>query len=292
MSTPYIYRLAEGTDLFDFLEDFKAAMNPIRDRLDARMLTEKAMRIIDQAALRGEPLGWASPWDQAWRRYRTEQSETSRYRREFDPNSLSVTIGRDPETRRLLARLVIDGHREYPTAFAAMDGVEPYWDRGDLQFDEDDNIIPSEQELAWVRTAGRRRADESMFSYSLRTETDSRIMDLADTAAGRAMILAEALSFESRVAEHAQQSVIDGMLAGQPMDGMGPFMAAYRRVRGADLSTTEAVISERLTPLTASVLFLAAQSPVSGPMDFKASLAEAVAHDIAVNHLNEYKKEA
>jgi len=281
VSTPFIYRLAPGIDLFDFLEDFKAALNPVRDRLDARMLTKKAVRIIDRATLSGEPLGWASPWDQAWSRYRKEQSETSRHLRDYDPNSLAITIGRDPATRSLLARLVFDGHREYPAAFAAMDGVEPYWDRGDPQFDEDDNFIPSEQDRAWARTAGTPRPDESMFSYALRTEHDRRILDLAETASGPALILAEAPSFESRVAEHAQQAVTDGMLAGQTADGVGFFMSAFRRVLDADLSATEAVIQEQLKPLTGSVLFEASASPVSGPREFKAALAKAVSHDIA-----------
>lgn len=48
-------RLAEGVDIFDVNTRLRELLNPVRDRLDARVLVRRAVRAIDHADFNGTP---------------------------------------------------------------------------------------------------------------------------------------------------------------------------------------------------------------------------------------------
>lgn len=178
------YRLADGTNPFEFIRRVRAAMDPLRDEADAELIARKATQAADVRWLRQDQVGPAfaltvhSSWED-------EQSKLPEQSRTKDPHRFELCIGEDTVTGRLLVRL----YTELPSmkdAFEALDEVEPYsyWNN----WDAPEGITEDEWELrgeAWARVnPDYAPPAEHMLSFVLRTPENPQSMMLCAAGGG------------------------------------------------------------------------------------------------------------
>ena len=106
------YRLAEGTDLFDFIGDAYTALRPVQDRLHACAVLHEAVMIHDFHAVVGPPHHEepVPTWDRDatlwWTAYCAWASSAGTGGgRDGDPHMFEAIFARDPESRRYLVLL-------------------------------------------------------------------------------------------------------------------------------------------------------------------------------------------
>lgn len=163
------YRIAPAAGLFEFTERLRAVMNPIRTRLDARMLMDRAVTAVDAADARGV----ARPQNAllaALSAFDDEQRVMDSRQRGHDPHRFEVSFGYDQQTGRVLCLLYTD-RREFTEAWEALPEVEAYgyWDNADRPGDMTEAEW-EERRDAWERVMpGCTPPAERMVSFSLRS---------------------------------------------------------------------------------------------------------------------------
>lgn len=162
------YRLSPAVDLFEFTGRLRTVMNPIRARLDAGALMDRAVTAIDAADARGE----ARPQHvllAAMNEFDGEQRNLNPRHRGYDPNRFEVSFGYDQQTCRLLCLLYAD-QPEFTEAWESLPEVEEYgyWNNAD----QPEGVTDAgwdERRDAWERVMpGYTAPVECMLSFSLR----------------------------------------------------------------------------------------------------------------------------
>ena len=108
------YRLAEGTDVWDFTERLRREGNEERDRLDMEMVEKLAEGVAAKRLEDGkEPAGSREAYlmggYHAWLKVMTQLKES----RLGDPHQLDVCLIRDPGTGRIMALLYAGSKMEH-----------------------------------------------------------------------------------------------------------------------------------------------------------------------------------
>ncbi len=180
------YRLAEGTNPFEFIRGLRAVLDPVRDRADGALLARLFATAADTRWLAGEPvpplLGVKAFTD-----WEARQSSLAAGSRAKDPHRFQMCLGEDPVTGRLLARAYAE-HPELVSAFEAMPAVEPYsyWDDADAPGTVTEEEW-DERRAAWERVLPDYGVPaEHMLSFVLRTEANPGTMMLAGMNGGAA----------------------------------------------------------------------------------------------------------
>lgn len=178
------YRLAEGTNPFEFTRRVRELIDPIRDELDGAMLARLSSNAVDSCWLRGEPvpsmLAFTTlmKWDE-------EQQKLNDESRQKNPHRFELCIGEDPDSGRTLVRLYTD-KKAMQEAFEAMDEVESYsyWNNAD----EPEGVSIeewNERSAAWERVMpGYAPPAETMLTFILRTRANPRTMMLCNFQRG------------------------------------------------------------------------------------------------------------
>jgi hypothetical protein len=173
------YRLAEGTNVFLFAEHLREVMNPIRRRLDARMLMSAAITAVDSADARGDSRP-PSPLLDAMHEFRSDQRKMDSMVRGHDPHRFEVAFVLDTDanggTGRIFCLLYAD-KTEFVEAWEALTEVEPhgYWNNAEQPDGVTDNEW-NERRMTWARLLpGSATPIERSISFSLRAEAANDI---------------------------------------------------------------------------------------------------------------------
>jgi hypothetical protein len=163
------HRLTLGADPFDFIVQARAVLDPVRDRLDARLLAHTAAILIDKAIADGTATP-EHPVSAAYMANEDDQAKLSKEDRLQDPNRFELTIGRDPRTGRLGVLTYVE-QPELLSTFRSLPHVEQYayWDNTDRP----KGVTAKQWETRarfWDRLVGWDPPAERMFSWVLRTE--------------------------------------------------------------------------------------------------------------------------
>lgn len=119
------YRLAPGTDPFAFIATLRTVMDPIRDRLDAQALMERAVVVVDLADRKGEPRP-DLPLLEAMHAIDAEQDSRSAKpdQHGYDPHRFEVAFAR-VSSGSLLALLYTE-ESDFVDAWRALPEVSEY----------------------------------------------------------------------------------------------------------------------------------------------------------------------
>ncbi len=118
------YRLAEGTDIFDFTSRLRTVLDPVRAKLDAKFAGNLAATAIDKAWDAGETAGH-SPAIDAILAYMDLQYRLPKDSPGHDPFSFNAVFGKDPVTGRILVYIYCEAP-DLLDVFHAMPEVEEY----------------------------------------------------------------------------------------------------------------------------------------------------------------------
>ena len=209
------YRLTAGTDPFAFIVSARAVLDPVRDRLDARILATAATALLDAATRDGAdypPSALAS----AFLAHDDEQSKLTKTDRRENPNRFELAIVADDQTGR--AGVLIYAERpELIDAFEALDAVEPYpyWNNSDQPDDVTDTEWDQRRDF-WDRTVGSRPPAEQGLSWMLRGAYDAGMISLTGAFSGAVspLIAAEAPTAGDRARGLAQRAVANAAIVG------------------------------------------------------------------------------
>ncbi|WP_422758881.1 hypothetical protein [Paenarthrobacter sp. C1] len=178
------YRLAAGTNLFDFTRRVRTVIDPIRDDLDAALLAKLFASAVDTCWLKGEGVPPTLSLT-AFSRWEDGQAKLKDESREKDPHRFEMCLGEDPGTGRILIRLYTD-QQVMVDAFEVLDDVESYayWNN-----DDEPKGVTSEQwderRAAWDRVMPDYTApSESMLTFTLRSSSNPRTMMLCAVDGG------------------------------------------------------------------------------------------------------------
>lgn len=163
------YRISPVVDLFEFTGRLRAVMNPIRMRLDATMLMDRAITAVDGADARGEARPQGALFT-AMTEFDDEQRTMDSALRGHDPHRFEVSFGSDQQTGRILCLLYVD-QGEFTEAWESLPEVEPYgyWNNADRPERVTDAEWEERRE-AWDRVMpGYTPPVECMISFSLRS---------------------------------------------------------------------------------------------------------------------------
>lgn len=163
------YRLTPGTDPAAFPERLRAVMDPVRDRLDARLFADLALGRIDTADAQGLPRA-ARPLQEAYKQWALGQESLSPHSVWFDPHYMEMKLGHDPvtDTRVLILHA---SEQDYKEALLAMPEVESFSYRAIIE-EIPDGVTEAEWEHrrdVWNRLLPRGRSD-GMEHFKLRPE--------------------------------------------------------------------------------------------------------------------------
>ncbi|QOD05684.1 hypothetical protein [Pseudarthrobacter sp. BIM B-2242] len=178
------YRLAAGTNPFEFTRRVRTLIDPIRDELDADLLARLFTGAVDTCWLKGDVVPQMLSFT-AFSRWEEEQTKLKDEDRQKDPNRFEMCLGEDSDTGRVLVRLYTD-QAVMAGAFESMDDVEPYsyWNNAD----EPQGTTPDqwgERQAAWDRVMPDYTAPaESMLTFTLRGESNPGTMMLCALRGG------------------------------------------------------------------------------------------------------------
>lgn len=285
------YRLAEGTDPFAFITTARAALDPVRDGLDAALLATGAARLIDVADLSGKPRP-ESPVAAAYTDHLDSQDKLGPTRRGHDPHRCELSIGLDPGTGRHGVLLYADSST-MTDAFEALAGVEAYgyWNNTDRP----DDVTPAQWQARsdfWDRLLPDHRPPAgAMLSWTLRGAHDIGMMLLAQTqddGAVHPLLLEQLPSVQERAQGRAQVAVSS---AG-PRDREFRMSDFIRFMRTDDYPEVVTAIADVLADLDGPTLLGASgdeQAQAEPSLDEAAraridELAEAAYQRIAASH--------
>lgn len=166
------YRLAAGTNAFEFARRVRAIMDPLRVLADGALLARLATAQADRHWHDKEEVKSILAYSvfNSWEEKQRALSEDSQAK---DPHQFEMCLGEDPETGRILVRPYTK-LRTMADAFEAMPDVEPYsyWSNWDAPA----GITEDEWEqrgLAWQRVLPDYAPPaERMLTFTLRTEAN------------------------------------------------------------------------------------------------------------------------
>lgn len=168
------YRLTPGTNPLTFQREVRAALNPVRDYLDARLLVRRAVELADDRLITAKPFDpKASLIAEATLSLFHELSEHTPTSTFHDPHRFSFTIGPDPHTQQLYVVLFYI-EPEYKKAWEALPGVEPfpYWNNTDRPEDVS-RLQWEERREIWDRVLGfSGNTKPDRLAFTLRPETE------------------------------------------------------------------------------------------------------------------------
>lgn len=204
------YRLAEGVDPFAFITTARAALDPVRDGLDAALLANGAARLIDVADMAGQPRP-ENPIAQAYTDHLDAQDKLGPTRRGHDPHRCELAFGLDPATGRHGVLLYADSPA-MTRAFEALPDVEKYgyWNNTERP----DGVSAAQwQDRSdfWDRILPDRCPPvETTLSWQLRGTHDIGLMNLAtrrDDGTVHPLLLEHLPSKETRARARAEVAV-------------------------------------------------------------------------------------
>jgi hypothetical protein len=171
------YRLAAGTDPFEFVARLREVMDPARDAADAKLLAGLYVTALDGPWFRGKPVEENTGFE-AWRAWKKEQDSMNSLQRDHDPNEFGVQIGLDHVTGRHHL-LLISYNRDLTKAFKTIDGVEEYgyWNSTDSY---PDGVTAEDWEVrkaAWNRVTPRA-GYSNLLTFTLRPAYDGGVRRL------------------------------------------------------------------------------------------------------------------
>lgn len=229
------HRITLGADPFDLIVQARAVLDPVRDRLDAKILAQLATRIIDQATYgqgghpTPEPTGnpgvdalhreiLSNPIWRAFNEYDEEQRKLSVHSFGHDPNRFELAFGRDPDTERI-GVLVYTERSELSDAFQALPQVEAYgyWNNTD-QPDDVSDAEWADRRTFWDRVLGDGVPIERTLSWVLRGEYDPGMIQMAGSWDGdpSSVLFSQIPSMEERARGIAVQAVLTAGIRGVP----------------------------------------------------------------------------
>lgn len=171
-------RLRAGTDVFAFVRQLRKTMMPVRERLDAEMVINRAV-VIHDAALAGTPIkDGHSSISTAVTDYFEEQRKADPQMRDHDPHRFETSFGVDPETGRVMA-LPFCEHNDFMTVFGEMPEIEGYgyWNNTDPE----EGVSRAEwtqRRKAWDRVMTTGIPGDSMLSFRLCGSPTLSVMSL------------------------------------------------------------------------------------------------------------------
>lgn len=226
------YRIDTG-DIFAFTGRLRAKLNPVRDRLDARLIAEKMTTSIDNRLFGITPKDDETTGDTTSSRadeaeviahhrrtpVATEARDAtialmlgqSKLRREgktadfdYNPNRFELTIARDQPTGDLLAITYCE-QDELAEAFRGLDEVSEYgyWNNTDQPDDVTDEEWEARRQ-AWDRSLGWDAPAERMLTFKLRSDPGADL-DLGTSDPVHPLVLDELPSMERRARRLARQ---------------------------------------------------------------------------------------
>ena len=240
-----------GTDLGSFLAALPAVMSPIRDRLDASRIIEKALTRIDEADRRGVARP-AQPAAVALREILAEEADPKNAHTVWGSwNEVSLSYGADPETGQVMLLLHATEKEAYFEALRRMPGVEPYeyWNNSDSRPDGVDEADWAERREAWRRTLPSWNASRSMETWELERPAGRQQALLERVLSSEEELSRWAPDFNRarRVAINTYAEWLHATTGMDPIECMGP---AFR----ADLDWLIFMIGPVLAPMTVELL--------------------------------------
>ena len=262
------FRLAEGTDPFEFCQQVRDALNPVRDRLDASWLATYATGLIDEARF-GTPRPMSSSGTSAWltnvdpyRRplttallaWHADQATRRPIERGHDPHQFEMSLGRDQQTHRVVGVAFCE-QETLLDAFLALPQVEDY--RYNTFAEQPPEGVTTAQ---WAERGriwgelypGPAPAVESgiPLTFKLRADHEIGMMRLAQDPANP--LLADSAPSEPSRAQHLLVPAIIVALGTGPGDARGLLSAVHSAQRIAD-GNLQPIIS-LLQPITVADL--------------------------------------
>lgn len=264
------FRLAEGTDPFEFCAQARALLDPIRDRLDAAWLAEYACELVDEARF-GRPRPPVDDPKRPWLRgvdpylrplttaalaWADEQSRQHPMSVWHDPHFFELALGCDPHTGRIVGQHYCT-RPELREAFCAMAQVQDFTYRTFIE-----QLPEGVTQTEWD---DRRRVWETLYpgygpavesglllTFKLRaTDTDVDMTRLASGPELNPLILAN-LPTDAQRAWHRLSAVMISVLVPQPGDSDQILAALHTARRIADRHLQPVI--DLLEPVTADDL--------------------------------------
>lgn len=252
MSTRFAnrFRLADGTELTDFKNRVRSAIDPLRDQEDLRLLAIETAKYVDTRWLAGEPVlpGVAAA---AYDQWAEAQSHMSLLDYDHDQNRFQLSIGTDPGTGRIMV-IVFTENPALLDAFEALPEVEDYryWDHNNFYPEGVSEADWEVRRAAWDRMLpGLGKPSDTMETWILRDTVEVREELRSDTA----RLLALAPSPEERALFPGKDAYADHLHRDRGIE----VMKAVRFVvfnRGASVQHVIDTVASFLPPLTAALL--------------------------------------
>jgi hypothetical protein len=260
------YRLAEGTNLFDFTRRVRALIDPVRDELDAALLAKLFTNAVDTCWLKGEAVPPALS-AVAFGRWEEGQEKLQDENREKDPNRFEMCLGEDPVTGRILVRLYTDQQVMVDT-FKGMNEVEPYsyWNN-----DDEPKGINSEQwderRAAWDRVMPDYTAPvESMLTFTLRSGSNPRTMMLCAVDGGESdPVLTKVYDREERAMNIARTRYLHLLVNTHKVDALAAFRHGLTGRIKDELKTVAAIVEPHLWEINRPLLVFGDSERTSDP---------------------------
>ncbi|ACL42048.1 hypothetical protein Achl_4097 (plasmid) [Pseudarthrobacter chlorophenolicus A6] len=228
------YRLAAGTNLFEFTKQVRDLIDPIRDDADAALLARVFTNAVDSCWLKGETVPPMFAFT-AFSRWEDEQKKLEDTDRAKNPNRFELCLGEDSGTGRILVRLYTE-QAAMRDAFEAMDEVEPYsyWNYSDTPQSVTEEEW-AERCGAWERVMPDYAAPvESMLTFVLRGDSNPGTMMLCTLDGGaEGPVLSRVPARPERAANIARTRYLHHLVTVQGVDPMAAFRHALTaRVAG------------------------------------------------------------
>ncbi|MCC3299806.1 hypothetical protein [Arthrobacter caoxuetaonis] len=251
LHVPNGYRLAPGITPGVFLPRFAAAMNPVRDGLDADTFIDLAVDSIDRADVNLKPRP-AAPMDDAFGKWTAEQADMSRNLVWFDPHSLDVRIGLDTVTGRHHILPATDC-LAYLEVLEAMPEIEMYGYQAIIEFIPEGVTDEEWGERAEALTRLLPRGSSAgMDLWTLRGPGDARTAQIVTALQIDGELLASFNPPSLRARAHRQAAEI---FARWLHERHGyEMMSAVISAAGMALPALQEAVESRLAPLSADLL--------------------------------------
>ena len=165
------YRLPAGSDPFTFLDELRLALDPVRDRIDAELLINRAMAYIDDVtAAPADKVERGTEIRAAYREFTNTQRSLSATDRAHDPHRFELSLSRDPLTEQL-ALLIYTEEKALHDTFLTVSGAETYgyWNNTDRPEGTTEAEWVDRKEF-WDRILGDSTAAERMLTWRLRSD--------------------------------------------------------------------------------------------------------------------------
>ena len=279
------FRLADGTDVFAFADAAREALNPVRDRLDARELASRATVLIDRTrfGLRVEDSGeepnpLRSPLWLAFHAFEAEQRKMDPAVRGHDPHRFEFCLGRDKVTGLVVGIPYFDDPA-YRAPFEGLPGHAPfgYWNNTDPPEDVTDADWEVRRHV-WDRVVGLDAPAARMLSFTLQPEPTFGMwrMLMPGENSATAAIVEQLPDPDSRAAGMLCRRTLKAM---SPESGEDVVRFVVRYVRAAEQVARRHIVdvADLFAPITAEVLTSPLPTSADGAAERLAALDKVAA---------------